>query len=226
MIRGRSIPRGADAHEREERHEPRRRTVSSPPPGSGLQAEWTLGTTALDPYRRRTMPPEAPLLFSIAGLSASLAGLAGLVAGLRRGPTLAPMELYRLREIVEFSFANVLLALSTVVLPNAVGARVAIAIVAATGVLYLVFDAAILFRRLARAAIPVTRPWVVAASVIDAMAIVIGLGAIGSGEMNVLEALFILLLARPMVAFLFVLSSFETAAKEVADARSRGRPEP
>jgi hypothetical protein len=172
------------------------------------------------------MPPEAPLLFSIAGLSASLAGLAGLVAGLRRGPRLAPMELYRLREIVEFSFANVILALSTVVLPNAVGGRAAIAIVAAAGLLYLLVDAAILFRRLARAGIPVTRPWVVAASVIDAMAIGIGLGAMGSGEMSVLEALFIVFMARPMVAFLFVLSSFETARETVAEPETGGRTEP
>ena len=60
------------------------------------------------------MIPEAPFLFSIAAVSASLAGLAGLVAGLRRGADFRPMDLFRLREIVEFAFANVLLALSTI----------------------------------------------------------------------------------------------------------------
>jgi uncharacterized membrane protein YhaH (DUF805 family) len=157
------------------------------------------------------MPPQAPFLFSVAGLSASLAGLAGLVAGLRRGPTLAPMELYRLREIVEFSFANVLLALSAVVLPSALDIRVAVATVAVCALLYLLADAAVLFRRLGRAAISLSRPWVLAASVIDLVAVVLGLGAATSGAVPGLEALFIVLLSRPMGAFLFVLASFESS---------------
>lgn len=53
------------------------------------------------------MIPEAPFFFSIAALSGSLAGLAGLVAGLRRGSDMPGHDLFRLREIVEFSFANV-----------------------------------------------------------------------------------------------------------------------
>jgi hypothetical protein len=42
--------------------------------------------------------PEAPFLFSIAMLSASLAGLAGLVAGLRRRSDVRPIDPFRLRE--------------------------------------------------------------------------------------------------------------------------------
>ena len=53
--------------------------------------------------------PEAPFLFSIAGMSASLAGLPGLVAALRRGDDLLPMDAFWLREIVEFAFANIVL---------------------------------------------------------------------------------------------------------------------
>ena len=158
------------------------------------------------------MLPEAPFFFSVAGLSASLAGLAGLVAGLRRGPTLAAMELYRLREIVEFSFANVIVALSTIVLPNAVETRIAVAIVAGAAMLYLVVDAAVLFRRLWRARVGLTRPWVLGASVNDTFAILVALAAIGSGAITVIEALMIVLLVRPLVAFLFVLASFETQA--------------
>ena len=55
------------------------------------------------------MIPEAPFLFSIAGLSPSLAGLPGLVAVLRRGADLRPMDAFWLREIVEFAFANIAL---------------------------------------------------------------------------------------------------------------------
>ena len=55
------------------------------------------------------MIPEAPFLFSIAGLSPSLAGLPGLVAVLRRGADLRPMDAFWLREIVEFAFANIVL---------------------------------------------------------------------------------------------------------------------
>lgn len=46
---------------------------------------------------------ELPFLLSIAALSLSLAGLAGLVAGLRRSDGPRPIDRFRLREIVEFA---------------------------------------------------------------------------------------------------------------------------
>ena len=56
--------------------------------------------------------PELAFAMSVASLSGGLAGLAGLVAGLRRGAAAQPLDSLRLREIVEFAFANILFALS------------------------------------------------------------------------------------------------------------------
>ena len=83
------------------------------------------------------MIPDLPFLLSIAALSGSLAGLAGLVGGLRRGEGLRPIDRFRLREIVEFAFANTLLALSMVPLANllsSVDAAVRVVAAAALGV--------------------------------------------------------------------------------------------
>ncbi len=118
------------------------------------------------------MIPEAPFLFSIAGLSASLGGLSGLVAGLRRGTDMRPVDLFRLREIVEFSFANVVLALSTIPLALILGSTVdAARIVAIAALVYILLHFVVLVRRNRQ----------------------------------------LVLLGRPMLAFLFVLAKFETS---------------
>ena len=153
--------------------------------------------------------PEAPFLFSIAGLSASLAGLAGLVAGLRRAEGVQGRDLFRLREIVEFSFANVLLAVGVVPLALAVGSvSDAVRVAGLVAVGYLLFTTIVLIRRQRQAGIPSELWWYVPAAAIDLAVIGAGLIAVTTGAVPAYEAMLVGLLARPMVAFLFVLNSF------------------
>jgi hypothetical protein len=58
--------------------------------------------------------PESPFVFSIAALSVTLPGFAGLIAAFRRGSEWGTMDLFRVREIIEFGFVNAFLALLTV----------------------------------------------------------------------------------------------------------------
>jgi hypothetical protein len=154
--------------------------------------------------------PEAPFLFSIAGLSASLAGLAGLVAALRRAEGVHGRDLFRLREIVEFSFANVLLAMGVVPLAVTLGSTTdAVRVAAVAAVVYLVIGTAVLIRRQRRLGLTPSFGWYLTASVVNLAVLAMGLAAIAFGAIAAYEALLAGLLARPMLAFLLVLSSFD-----------------
>ena len=67
------------------------------------------------------MLPEAPFLFSVAALSVTLAGFAGLVAAFRRGADWKAMDVFRLREIAEFGLGNALITLLVVPLSTTTG---------------------------------------------------------------------------------------------------------
>lgn len=156
------------------------------------------------------MIPEAPYLFSIAALSASLAGLAGLVAGLRRGADVRPIDLFRLRQIVEFSFANVLLALGTVPLTLTLGDPAdAVRVASGAGLVYAVVTAVILVRRMQHWSIAWTPIWRASVALLNVGILAAGLAALYTGDFAAYEALLLALLARPMLAFLLVLASFE-----------------
>jgi hypothetical protein len=156
--------------------------------------------------------PEAAFLLSLAGLNASLAGLAGLVAGLRRGTELRRVDLFRLREIVEFSFANVLLAVAPIPAAALLGSPAgAVRVGAAAAIALIVGGTVVLFRRHRRADIPAAAGWYVSVAALDVAALVAGAAAAVSGDIGAYEALLVLLLARPMLAFLLVLASFEAS---------------
>jgi hypothetical protein len=149
-------------------------------------------------------------LLAIAGLSLSLAGLAGLVAGLRRSDGLRPLDMFRLREIVEFAFANALIALLVLPVATIAGSvEIAVRIVAAAALLYLFAVSLVLYRRLRGTDIEMTT-WVWIAIVLDTGIVLTSVAAIVTGSQAVLQLMLILFLARPMMAFLFVLASFET----------------
>lgn len=155
------------------------------------------------------MIPEAPFLFSVGALSASLAGLAGLVAALRRGADLRPIDAFRLRQIVEFAFANALLAIAVIPLASEFGLTSASRVVAGGALVYVVFTDIVLLRRMIRSRIRFTRAWFAGASLVQLGAIVTAIVVMISGASTHLELLFLFLLGRPMLVFLLVLSSFE-----------------
>ena len=156
------------------------------------------------------MIPEAPFLFSIAALSASQAGLAGLVAGIRRGADLSADDLFRLKEIVEFAFSNVLLALAVIPLSAwLTSVEQAVRIVAALALAYLVGVILFLRRRQLRLGVLRTRAWYLAAGGINLLGVLAAATTIATGSVPAFEGLLLALLARPMIVFLLVLQSFE-----------------
>lgn len=155
------------------------------------------------------MIPEAPFLFSIAGLSASLAGLAGLVAALRRGAEMRAIDGFRLRQIVEFAFGNALLAVGLLPLSVEIGLETAVRVVAGIGLVYVAFSAAVLLVRMRRQAIRFTPAWLGAATVLNVGAAVLAVVVLATGSMTWLQFMLLALLGRPMLAFLLVLASFE-----------------
>jgi hypothetical protein len=158
--------------------------------------------------------PEAPFVFSIAGLSASFAALAGLVAGLRRGQGLSAIELYRLREIVEGAFVNVLLALAIIPMATMAGLEDAIRVTGAVTFVYLIGHGVLLERRRRQVGIATIGSRLGVVLLIGLPALGMAAVAAATGAVSALEILLLLLLARPMAAFVLVLSSFGTPPRD------------
>lgn len=155
------------------------------------------------------MPLDEPFLFAIAGLSASLAGLAGLVAGLRRGDRLLAVDQLRLRQIVEWSFANALFALALIPLTSWLGVPAAVRVGGLIAAGLVVLTTLVLLRRIGRAGLPLDRVTRVVAATVDLTAFLAGVAAAASGEVIVLQVALLALVARPMGAFLLVLAKME-----------------
>jgi len=156
---------------------------------------------------------DSPFLLSIAALSASLAGLAGLVAALRRGEGLSSNDRFRLHEIVEFCFANIILAISIVPLTSVTASvELALRIGGGAALAYVIINIVILSRRARAMAIDLTRGWVTVVLALDISAVAASTAALLTGAVGAYQALLVVLLIRPMAAFLFVLSSFEAGS--------------
>jgi len=152
--------------------------------------------------------PEAPFLFSVAALSVTLAGFAGLVAAFRRGAEFMPIDVFRLRQIAEFGLGNALIALSAIPLSTTTGdAAVALRICGAIGVLFVLGGAALLMRRQRGLGVPGELGRNAVIAVIDLAAIAAGLATVVVGSAGLFEWELLFLLSRPMLAFTFVLAS-------------------
>ena len=157
------------------------------------------------------MLPEAGFLFSIAGLSASFLGLAGLVMALRRGGDMQPVDAFRLRQMVEFSFVNIVVALSVVPFTTLLGTSVdAARAVAGAVIAYTVVQNALFSIRGRRAGITFRGGWAVIALGTTAASVVIAAVVIATSSFGWFEVLLVILLVRPMLPFLLVLNSWTT----------------
>ena len=154
------------------------------------------------------MIPEAPFLFSVAALSVTLAGFAGLVAAFRRGGEWTPTTVFRLREIAEFGLGNALLALLFVPLATTLGdLSAALRICGAVGVALVLGEGLVLIRRSNALRLPRERWWYALAAAIDVGALGAGLATAVAGTIGLFEWQLLFLLARPMLAFVLVLAS-------------------
>jgi hypothetical protein len=112
--------------------------------------------------------PEAPFLFSVAALSVTLAGFAGLVAAFRRGGEWTSMTVFRLREIAEFGLGNALVALLAIPLATTLGdLAAALRICGAIGVVFVIAGGLLLIRRRRRLALPPELSWYVLGGATD-----------------------------------------------------------
>ena len=167
----------------------------------------------------RGMTADSPFLLSVAALSASLAGLAGLVAALRRGEGLSANDRFRLHEIVEFCFANIILAIGIIPLTTISGStETALRIGGGVALVYTLVNIVVLTRRARTMSIQLNWGWVTIVLALNIAAIVASMAAMLTGALGAYQALLLVLLIRPMAAFLFVLSSFE-AGGETRGAR-------
>jgi hypothetical protein len=152
--------------------------------------------------------PEAPFIFSVAALSVTLAGFAGLVVAFRRGGDWTAITVFRLREIAEFGLGNALLALVVIPLSTTTSdVPLTVRICGALGTLFVLGGAALLMRRQRQLGLPAERGWYVLATATDLGAIGAGLTTVVTGTVGFFEWQLLFLLARPMIAFILVLAS-------------------
>jgi hypothetical protein len=150
----------------------------------------------MQPIMLRPVVPNEAVLFSIAGLS---------------GGAFGAVELYRLRQIVEFSFATTLLAVGVIPLASLLGSvEVAARVGGVLAIVLLLVHSVVLGRRLRRSRIVLSPAIKVVVVVVDGIALVGAFAAAASGAMSVYQVALIPFLARPMVAFLMVLGSLES----------------
>jgi len=165
--------------------------------------------------------PEGPfLLFAVGAANLSLAGLAGLVATLRRGGDggFEALDRFRLREIVEFAFANALIALVLVPTATTVGSMEwSVRVLSAAVIVYQVLVVTVLVRRQLARGIPIGMRWASIVTFVNVIIFVAALAGVLRGATSAYEWLLLALLARPMLAFLAVLVSFERPATVSAD---------
>lgn len=159
-----------------------------------------------------------PLLLTIAGLSLSVAGFAGLMTAFRRGEAWTATDIWRLRAIVRLSFINMFLALVPaalfLVVPSdefALGAgSLPVASIYALETLGVLRESA--RSRLAR--------WVVGYLAMDAVLGVAMLANVVVASSGLLAIVLLIRLAHPAGLFTETIRSFEPTQPREAEPRS------
>ncbi len=149
--------------------------------------------------------PQAAFLLSVAGLNASFAGLGGLLVGLRRAADPQPLDGLRLRQVVEFAFANLLLAIVVQPSVELLGAETGLRVCSGSSLVYMAVALPVLQRRVARVGIAWGRWWAASAVALTLIGAVIAAATLLAPSAGLYELLLVVMLARPMVTFLLVL---------------------
>jgi hypothetical protein len=144
-------------------------------------------------------------LFSIAGLSVTLAGFSGLVSAFRRGGPWKPTDAFRLRQISEMGLATAFITLASVPFAEITDVTTAVRVASVVALIFTCMHAAFLWLR----GRTLLRGFDVSAK---ASAVTIDLVLLGMATIGILfatvpayEGVLVLMLARPMVAFALVL---------------------
>ena len=159
--------------------------------------------------------PPTPFLVSIASLGVTLAGFSGLVSAFRRGIAWKPIDAYRLRQIPEMGLATAVVALATLPLADTAGAGIALRIASGGALVFTIGHGVILIWRSVGRRIKQSRVALAWAAGIDLLVLATALVSIGLGTTAAYEWLLVVLVGRPMVAFVLVLS-------DVSEERSDG----
>lgn len=154
------------------------------------------------------MSTDVGFLFATAAVSMSLSSLAGLVIAFRRSGTWAVYDLFRLRQIVGYGFANVILALFAFPLAGLLGSeRDALRLLALIAFVYIVVNLLVLKNRVDRLGRPVAIRYTPLIILIDIAIVIACTATVILGTMPTWELLLLLLVTRPMLAFALVLAT-------------------
>lgn len=157
------------------------------------------------------MIADATFLFAVSGLNASFAGLGGLLIGLRRGADLRPLDALRLRQVVEFAFANLLVTISAQPFSAILGGPEAgLRVSSVLALAYNIVVLPVLQRRVARVGIAWGRSWAISAVALTLGGALLSIVVVVVPSAGLFELLVLVMLARPMATFLLVLGTIET----------------
>ncbi len=161
-------------------------------------------------------PGEVPLstdLIAIAGLGVTLAGFSGLVAAFRHSGQWKPLDSYRLVQIPEMGLSTAVIALATIPLAETIGSgRAAIQWASGVALAFTLAHVLVLLVRSRRMGIQLPRWGLAGAVVIDIATLGTAAVSLSLGSLAAYEWLLLLLLARPMLAFVLVMSDMPTEA--------------
>jgi len=160
---------------------------------------------------------EIPLttdLIAIAGLGVTLAGFSGLVAAFRHSGQWKPLDTYRLVQIPEMGLSTAVIALATIPLAETTGSgRTAIQWASAAALLFTLVHVMVLVVRARSMGIRLPLWGVIGAAVIDIATLGTAAFSLTLGSLAAYEWLLLLLLARPMLAFVLVMSDMPAEAE-------------